>query len=92
MAVETAEEGIDILRKQQYDIIIADYKLSGMDGLKFFRNIRSSYPKAKKVLITAFGSEDIARQAAQIGVDDFIEKPFTTQIIEEFLSRLVGGP
>ena len=39
VAFETAEEGIDTLEESSYDIVIADYKLPGMDGLEFFRHL-----------------------------------------------------
>ena len=59
LALETAEEGIEALKKQDYDIIIADYKLPGMDGLDFLSRIQESHPDVMKVLITAYGSEEV---------------------------------
>ena len=86
LALETAEEGMEALQKQDYDIIIVDYKLPGMDGLAFFKQIQKSHPDAIKILITAHGSENIVSESTKTGVQDFIEKPFTAEIIEE--SRL----
>jgi len=89
LALETAEEGMEVLQKQDYDIIIVDYKLPGMDGLAFFKRIQKSHPDAIKILITAYGSEKVVSESTRTGVQDFIEKPFTTEIIEESLSRLI---
>jgi DNA-binding NtrC family response regulator len=89
LALETAEEGIDALKEQNYDIIMVDYRLPGMDGLAFLRRIQKTQPNALKVLITAYKSEGIVTEALKIGIQDFIEKPFTTKTIEGSLTRLI---
>ena len=89
LALETAEEGIDALKEQDYDIIMVDYRLPGMDGLEFLRRIQKTQPNALKILITAYKSEGVVSEALKIGIQDFIEKPFTTKTIEESLTRLI---
>ena len=88
-ALETAEEGMEALKKQDYDIIIADYKLPGMDGLEFLRRIQESHPDVMKILITAYVSEEVVSEAKRLGAQDFIHKPFTSEAVEESLSRLI---
>ena len=88
-ALETAEEGMAALKGQNYDIVITDYRLPGMDGLEFLKRIQDMQPHAMKVLITAYGSGEVVSEANKIGIHDFIEKPFTTKTIEASLSRLV---
>jgi DNA-binding NtrC family response regulator len=89
VALETAEEGVEALKSQSYDIIISDYKLPGMDGLEFFKLIGESHPDAMMILVTAYGNIDVASEAIRIGIHDFIHKPFTTEDIERSLSRLI---
>lgn len=88
VACETGEEGLETLRNQTYDIVIVDYKLPGMDGLEFLRRIEKSHPGSMKVLLTAYKEDKVIDEANRIGVDDFIEKPFTAKTIEESISRL----
>ena len=88
-AYETAEEGIKALGKTPYSIIITDYRLPGMDGLKFFGRIQALYPDAIKILITAYGNQEIYALAHEVGVHDFIETPFNTTTIEDVLSGLI---
>jgi len=90
-ALETAEAGLEALKKQDYDIIITDYRLPGMDGLDFLKRIHDSHAKAIKILITAYGSHEVVSAANKLGVHDFIEKPFTSDIVEGALSSLVGA-
>ena len=88
-ALETAEEGLEALKMQSYDIIIVDYRLPGMDGLDFLKRIKESHPSAMKILVTAYGTINVASEAIHMGIQDFIEKPFTTKTIEASLSRLI---
>jgi DNA-binding NtrC family response regulator len=88
-AFETAEEGLQAIKKDRYDIIIIDYRLPGMDGLDFLKRIKETYPDAMKILITAYGTANLASEAVHVGVQDFIEKPFTTKTIEASLTRLI---
>ena len=88
-ALETAEEGMEALKRINYDIIVTDYKLPGMDGLEFLRRIQDMHPQVMKILITAYKSENVVSEARSLGIQDFIEKPFTTKIIEESLTWLV---
>ena len=87
--LETAEEGMQEIKEHAYDIIIADYRLPGMDGLEFIKRVNESYPEVMKILITAYGSKEVIAKANRIGIQDFIEKPFTTNTIEESISRLI---
>lgn len=89
VAVETAEEGMEELKRQGYEIILVDYRLPGMDGLEFLERIKDSHPDALTLLITAYGSKDVFLKARKIGVQGFIDKPFTIKTIEESLSRLM---
>jgi len=87
--LETAEEGLEELKRQDYKVIIADYGLPGMDGLEFLRRSQKTHPNAMKVLITGYSSREIISEAYKLGVQDVIKKPFTIESIEESLCRLI---
>jgi DNA-binding NtrC family response regulator len=89
LTLETAEEGLIVLNKQRFDIIIIDYRLPGLDGLEFLRRIQKKHPAALKILITAYGSEKLFAEARKLGVHDYIPKPFTSEVIEASLNRLI---
>jgi DNA-binding NtrC family response regulator len=86
MAFETAEEGIDELKDQTYDLIIVDYKLPGLDGLEFIKRTQNALSDAIKVLITAYRNDKVVSEAKKLKVQGFIEKPFT---YDSFMASLV---
>ena len=90
VSVETAEEGLEALRLQKYDIIITDYKLPGMDGIEFLKQIQTSHQNAKKIMITAYKSEAVIQAAKKAGVQHLIAKPFTSDTIEASLTFLAA--
>jgi DNA-binding NtrC family response regulator len=90
VALETAEEGLTFAKDQNFDLIIADYRLPGMDGLEFIKQLPENQAKAFKILITAYGSKDVFSEAHRIGVHDCIPKPFTSETIEASLEHLIS--
>jgi len=89
LAVETAEEGLELLKQEDWDIILTDYKLPGIDGLTFSKKIQEIRPYAIKILITAYKSKELVSKAVSAGIQDLIDKPFTTKTIEDSLARLI---
>ena len=88
LAFETAEEGIEAVKQQSYDIVISDYKLPGMDGLSFLNEIEGRQPDTWIILITAYADE-VFKKAGRLNIHDFITKPFTSEDIQKSLIRLM---
>jgi DNA-binding NtrC family response regulator len=86
---ETADEGLQALKKDRFDIIISDLRLPGKDGLQFLGSVRSCQPDALCVLITAYGDTHVASDAFAMGIDDFIEKPFSVGVLVESLAMMI---
>lgn len=90
LALESAEEAIAELAGRDYDIIISDYRLPGMDGLRFFRHIGAGPSDAIKLLISAYGTETLPVEARAAGVHGCIPKPFDMRDIEAVLIGLMA--
>jgi len=73
---ENAEEALDRLEHSpsEFDVIISDLKLPGMDGLSLFRTIRQMKCSCPFILLTGNGSEQIAIEAFKAGIDDYLIK------------------
>jgi DNA-binding NtrC family response regulator len=89
LALETAEDGVEAIKGQEFDVIITDYRLPGMNGLDFLRLIRGISPKAKRILVTAYGNEEVITRAREIGIRDFIRKPFSSTALEASIKGAV---
>ena len=89
LTFETAEEGMEAVKQQAYDIVISDYKLPGMDGLEFLRRVKEKQPNVLEILITAYANCGILKEAKMMGVKEFIPKPFTSEDVETSLARIV---
>lgn len=77
--IETASSGemaLQILAKRQFDLVLADIKMPKMDGLELLELIKRESPDITVVMMTAFGSIDVAVEAMKNGAYDFITKPF----------------
>ena len=86
---ETAEEGLQALREESFDIILSDFKLPGIDGIEFLKLATAYHPNSVKILITAYGDEDTVSKALGAGAQDFIEKPFSIRMLVDSLNRLI---
>jgi DNA-binding NtrC family response regulator len=73
---ENAKEALSILESKNFDIILADLKMPGMDGLEMQRRIKSFNKDAIVIIMTAFASVDSAVRALKDGAYDYITKPF----------------
>ncbi len=73
---ENAKKALSILELKKMDIILADIKMPGMDGLEMHRRIRSLNKDSIVIIMTAFASVETAVQALKDGAYDYITKPF----------------
>ena len=73
---ENAKKALTILESDQFDIILADIKMPGMDGLEMLRRIKSLKPDAIVIVMTAFATVDTAVKALKDGAYDYVTKPF----------------
>jgi DNA-binding NtrC family response regulator len=83
---ETAEEGLKAIKEEQFDIIISDFRLPGMNGLDFLKLATATHPAAVNILITAYRDEYMFSEAIRIGVTEFIEKPFSVKALVALLA------
>lgn len=73
---ENAKKALSIVESKNFDIILADIKMPGMDGLEMHRRIKSINKDSIVIVMTAFASVDTAVQALKDGAYDYITKPF----------------
>ena len=86
---DSASAALDHLTCEDYDAIVSDIKMPGMDGLALLERIRTLRPDTPTLLITGHGEHDLAVQALRSGAYDFIQKPIDRDYIVASLTRAV---
>ncbi len=73
---ENAKKALSILEVGNFDIILADIKMPGMDGLEMLRRIKALNKESIVIIMTAFATVDTAVKALKDGAFDYVTKPF----------------
>ena len=73
---ENAKKALSMLESRNFDIILADIKMPGMDGMEMHRRIKTLPQEPVFIIMTAFASVDTAVQALKNGAFDYVTKPF----------------
>lgn len=76
-----------LLEQTQFDLIITDLKMPGMDGMDVLRMVKEKKRYEEVIILTAFGSMESAIEALSLGVFDYITKPFKKEQIIYTLDR-----
>ena len=70
------EEALELLGEQAFDLVLSDIRMPGMDGLGLLGRIHALYPEITVIMMSAFGTVDLAIEAMKRGAYDYISKPF----------------
>ncbi|MEI7434666.1 MAG: PAS domain S-box protein [Methanomicrobiales archaeon] len=74
VTIDSAATALDLLKSEQFDAIISDYQMPGMDGIAFLKVVRSSGNTIPFVLFTGKGREEVVIQALNEGADFYLQK------------------
>ena len=88
--VESARDGasaLDIVRKGEIDIAITDLRMSPMDGMTLFKEIKNIAPNMPVILLTAYATVETAVEAMKSGIFDYLTKPFKVDDMVACLKR-----
>jgi excisionase family DNA binding protein len=93
--VDTAPDGtsaLDRMRAFNYDLLIADLKMPGMDGLTLIRQAKRIKADLPVIIITGFSTESSAIEAVNLGVAGYLTKPFRVPQVLAAASKALGAP
>jgi two-component system response regulator ResD len=75
-SASSGEEAIQLLEKNQYDMVLLDIMMPGIDGFDVLKKLRSSKIMTPVILLTALGETEAVVKGLNLGADDYVTKPF----------------
>ena len=83
-------EALNLLKKNKVDLVISDIRMPDINGLDLLVKIKKEYPQTKVIIMTAYGSSDVQKEANRRGSLHYVEKPFEISDIRKIIIDLIG--
>ncbi len=91
-AVDTAisgEEAFAMFKDKHYDLVLSDYKMQGMTGEQLLEKVKTVSPETPFVLLTAYGTIELAVNAMRLGAYTYLTKPVDLNLLENIVNELL---
>jgi len=76
IVASSGEDAIDVLKRDDADLMLTDKRLPGMDGVELVRRVKAEHPDLATIVMTAYGTIESAVEAVRLGAADYLVKPF----------------
>jgi DNA-binding response OmpR family regulator len=83
-------EALNFLKKDKIDLVISDIRMPDINGLDLLVKIKKEYPETKVIIMTAYGSSDVQKEANRRGSLYYVEKPFEISDLRKIIIDLIG--
>ncbi len=90
MIANNGKEAFQLLKTNKIDLVISDIRMPDINGLDLLVMIKKEFPETKVIIMTAYGSADVQKEANQRGSLFYIEKPFEISDIRKIIIDLIG--
>lgn len=84
-------QAMEILSEHSVDLLITDIKMPHMDGINLLKSVRTLYPETHCILLSAYTEFEYARQAIQLGAENYLLKPLQKAEMEESIDRALDN-
>ncbi len=88
---EDGFKGIEILKKEDIDVIILDLKMPKINGIETLKKIREIDKDVPVIILTGYGDVDTAKKAIHYGTMEFLSKPFNVEDIIKIVNKAIEG-
>ena len=88
-AVSNGHDGVKLLNEQDYDIVVTDLNMPGMDGLEVLKYVKKNKPHIEVIVITGYATLENAIKAMKVGAYDYFTKPVDIDHVRIILSKCV---
>ncbi len=86
----SGEEALELFTRENYELVIQDVRMPGMNGLELLKRLRDLKPLVPVVVMTAFSTWDIAVEAMRLGAFDYLKKPFDNDALRNLSRRAIA--
>jgi CheY-like chemotaxis protein len=83
----TGAEALKVLQKDPIDVVVTDIRMPDINGLELLSTIRKQYPSTKVIIMTAYGSPEVHKEATRRGSYFYLEKPFEISDIRTLILK-----
>jgi DNA-binding NtrC family response regulator len=87
LSAVSGERGLELLKKEGADVVVTDVRMPGMDGLQVMETVRKIDPNIQVIILTAFGTIEMAVEAMKAGAFHYISKPFNRDELKLTLKK-----
>lgn len=85
-------QALAALAGRRVALVITDYRMPELDGIELTRQLKAAAPHIPVLMITAYPSPEVAARARAAGVDRFMGKPFTLEVLEQAIDQMLASP
>ena len=84
-------EGVEMFNKDDYDLVIVDNKMPGIDGFEVLDKVKAKRPLQKVIVISGYNTPEQFQKAQYHGASFYLEKPFTQDELLEAVHKTIGS-
>jgi DNA-binding NtrC family response regulator len=84
---DNGENALALLKSNKFDLIVSDVNMPVMDGVALLKNVKDLRMNIPVIFMTAQGMEQTMKEAVQLGLDGFIEKPFNLNNLMDLINE-----
>lgn len=85
--VSAANEALEKLKVEKYDLLLTDVKMPGMTGFDLLKQVKIEWPEMVVIIMTGYGDAYSVKEALLLGADEYLSKPFKSQEVSLIVER-----
>ncbi|MBI5144788.1 MAG: response regulator [Candidatus Omnitrophica bacterium] len=85
----SGRQALEMIDKETFDLILLDIKMQGLSGIDVLKKTKAAHPEMDILMITAYDSQQVAREALKHGATGYIIKPSTLEVIHTKVQHLL---
>ena len=85
----SGESALELLKSEPFDLIVSDVNMPIMDGLALLKKVKETYKELPVLFMTANGMEQTLKEAVQLGLDGYVEKPFNLNHLLDLIAEKI---